>query len=410
MKYFNIDFLNLNSDNTEILTGFKTILQTTQYTCAPTSLLMVLNYYNDFSQTEKSLSVIMNTKPNTGTEFTDLVNSIKKLGYETFSSMDAKRTDDLCFTQYHSFRNFVTDSLKKGEPIIVDSTDYGGHYEVIIGIDKKDNPEEDILIFADPAQKSTDITGYNYMPADRFFYMWFDHGYTFKEYKEQPFVILKRKPNQKFEKIHHDRAIDPIYFYHYDFFDLKNKPESLTLIDKFKTFQQKTEYTCGPACAKMVLKYYGEDFSEEELSVICKTEGYPYGTKLTDLVNCFTKLGYHTKSSIDYKKDSSGKYFSDYKSFKNFVLSNLKNKIPVIVENIDYGGHYKVIIGIDIKENYCDDIIIFADPYDKNDGKTDGYNYFYAERFYNMWFDEHCLEDNLKIQPFIAVYGKNSKK
>ena len=102
--------------------------------------------------------------------------------------------------------------------------------------------------------------------------------------------------------------------------------------------------------------------------------------------------------------------FVSLESFFAFVLSNLKNKIPVIVENIDYGGHYKVIIGIDIKENYCDDIIIFADPYDKNDGKTDGYNYFYAERFYNMWFDEHCLEDNLKIQPFIAVYGKNSKK
>ena len=56
--------------------------------------------------------------------------------------------------------------------------------------------------------------------------------------------------------------------------------------------------------------------------------------------------------------------------------------------NVDYGGHYKVIIGYDeVDKNPDHDMLIFADPLDLNDGVQDGYNYFPADRFFYMWFD-----------------------
>lgn len=196
----------------------------------------------------------------------------------------------------------------------------------------------------------------------------------------------------------------------------KNLPPpytNLTLINHFQTLFQNYDHTCACVCAIMLLNFYNDNrfskYNELDFAKLLKTRPYPYGTKLTSLVNFFKKISndvykYEVISSIDYKRDKKGLCFSTFKDFKAFVLENLKNGYPIIVENVDYGGHYKIIIGYDcINDNSDEDILIFADPSDVNDGKRDGYYIFPADRFYYMWFDDHCFKKKYRKQPFIVV-------
>ena len=207
------------------------------------------------------------------------------------------------------------------------------------------------------------------------------------------------------------------YYNLYNFYNIKSedasKFSSLVLLNGFKTIQQSKDNTCAPCCAIMVLNYFDDNrFTQKDemrLAKMMGTKPFPYGTDLKNFVEFFNKISddehqYQYLSSIDYKKDKNGLCFSTFKQFKKFVLDNLKKGYPIIVENVDYGGHYKIIIGYDeVSKNSDEDILIFADSEDINDEEKDGYNIFPADRFYYMWFDDHCLSNEYRKQPFIVV-------
>ena len=56
------------------------------------------------------------------------------------------------------------------------------------------------------------------------------------------------------------------------------------------------------------------------------------------------------------------------------LQENLANNIPTLVEWSDWGDHWVMVIGYDIRDakNLMDDMIIFADPYDYHDDNPDG--------------------------------------
>lgn len=203
------------------------------------------------------------------------------------------------------------------------------------------------------------------------------------------------------------------YYVDYDYFNLENTKD-LYIISHFKTFQQSNPSTCAACCALMVLKHlniWKKEFNRaDELKVAEKVHcrPFPLGTDLKDLVNFLkpiaNKNNYTLINSIEYKKNKDGLCFSTFKKFKNFVINMIKKSCPIIVENVDYGGHYKVIIGYDcVNDNYENDMLIFADPSDFNDNNRDGYSIFPAERFFYMWFDNHCLSEKDRLQPFITL-------
>ena len=198
------------------------------------------------------------------------------------------------------------------------------------------------------------------------------------------------------------------YYNKFDFFNITSK--DLTkgyIISNFKTYQQTQNKSCGPCCVKMVLEHYNKnvDYNESVLCSEMNTKDYPLGTALIDIISWLKQKGYKYISSIEYKKDKNGLCFSSYEKFRSFVLKNLKQGYPIIVENIEYGGHYRVIIGLDIQSKVKEeDMLIFADPYDLNDcSDQDGYTFCSADKFYYMWFDEHCLNENERKQPFIVI-------
>ena len=71
------------------------------------------------------------------------------------------------------------------------------------------------------------------------------------------------------------------------------------------------------------------------------TQLYPIGTNKKDMVNYLKTLDLDVQSSLD------GKTFDTYESFQAFVVDNLKDNTPILVENVEWGGHWRAIIGYD---------------------------------------------------------------
>lgn len=132
------------------------------------------------------------------------------------------------------------------------------------------------------------------------------------------------------------------YFQQLDFYNMQ-PTDSLVLLPKFRTYQQTTEYTCGPAAALMVVEHFQGRSEEDELAIgkIMGTKSYT-GTNTKGMVKYFKKKGWQVTSSADKDKTPQ-----NTQEFKAFVVEHLKRNVPIMVENVDWGGHWRVIIGYD---------------------------------------------------------------
>ncbi len=186
-----------------------------------------------------------------------------------------------------------------------------------------------------------------------------------------------------------------------DYFDGISPNDNRIILRHYPTYQQTRENTCGPAAGLTLLYYYGETgYDEARLAKEMKTRPYPIGTNPKDMLAFFERLGWKTDSSLTHK------HFDTYEEFQAFAWENLKRGIPIMVENVEWGGHWRVIIGYDTMgtESTLDDVLIMADPYDTCDHKQDGYAVNNGEKFYSMWFDHSMLPEDQREQPWIIAY------
>ena len=58
-------------------------------------------------------------------------------------------------------------------------------------------------------------------------------------------------------------------------------------------YRQHRDYTCGPACLRMVLAYYGHQADEVGLTILCSTN--IFGTGMSDLANAAQQLGFRAE-------------------------------------------------------------------------------------------------------------------
>lgn len=161
------DFYEATSnDRLTMLTNFKTTQQVTDWTCGPSSALMVLEWYGmrgDLNEMDLA-SLRQNDKPG-ATTLRQMVNIFegleKNMGhkwdiYSTFDSGLDWNEDGYPVVTYEgetlTLFDFVPQVLMEGKPIIVGWNDWGGHYQVIIGYDTMGTEitADDVLILADP--------------------------------------------------------------------------------------------------------------------------------------------------------------------------------------------------------------------------------------------------------------------
>jgi hypothetical protein len=249
------------------------------------------------------------------------------------------------------------------------------------------------------------------------------------------------------------------YYVNPDFYRMRSDNQ-LTLIEQFRTYQQTSEWSCGPASALMVLWHFGvREYDEWDISVMMGAhtdwddpEAIPgsadefgeYGTNVGQMVEFFESLaGYevvqtsyrpnYTASDLIPEGDPgyteadwgnlppSFSYMSlyttdnDYESenwadaadsyFVKWLTGHLEGGRPVMVEWADWDGHWQVIIGYDNNgtPEIGDDMLIFADPYDTSDHWQDGYYYYPLERWFYMWHDRNIAPKPYQLQPFLVV-------
>lgn len=193
------------------------------------------------------------------------------------------------------------------------------------------------------------------------------------------------------------------YYSSLDFYNLTST-NTLTILPKYKTYQQTTEITCGPAAALTVLHHYGNtSWDERSIAKIMGTKPVT-GTDTAGMVTFFRLIGWDVTSSLT-AADKNGTTFTTVKDFKDFVIKNLKSNTPVLVENVDWGGHWRTIIGYDTMgtDTTADDVLILADSYDTADHFQDGYVVNPVEKFYYMWFDAHMLPKGQQQQQWLVA-------
>lgn len=156
---------------------------------------------------------------------------------------------------------------------------------------------------------------------------------------------------------------------------LENHPlqPGLTLLP-VSSYQQTTEYTCGPASVISLLRYYGRTGDEMTIASEMGTSATT-GTTPEQMNVWLNQHGFiaqwHQNGSLDT------------------LRTLLSRNRPTLVEWSDWGGHWVLVIGYDTRntENIMDDVILFADPYDRTDDHPEGVTWFNAVRFYYMWYD-----------------------
>lgn len=171
--YFaNVDFYNSKpTDSLLILPNFKTIQQTSWWSCGVSSVEMVLAYYDRLGDwNEKTLADLRDNHEDIhpGTCLDQIIQMFEGVGgfklettYDYADNLDAV---NMAFIKQH---------IKDGIPVIVGWNDWGGHWQVIIGYDDMGTEYEgdDVIIVADSFD-TTDHNqdGYGVYGAERFIY------------------------------------------------------------------------------------------------------------------------------------------------------------------------------------------------------------------------------------------------
>lgn len=166
------DFYNMTStESLTILTNFKTIQQSSEWSCGVASALMVLEWYGrrgDYN--EQTLSELRPQGDEPGatslSQMVDMFNGVG--GFNCYSAIDAGEDVYEVFTF-----DYIRETLAAGNPILIGWNDWGGHWQVIIGYDDMGTEieQDDVIIVADPYD-TTDHNqdGYGIYPAERFLY------------------------------------------------------------------------------------------------------------------------------------------------------------------------------------------------------------------------------------------------
>lgn len=194
------------------------------------------------------------------------------------------------------------------------------------------------------------------------------------------------------------------YYIANDFYNMKSDG-TLHLLEHFETYQQTTEYTCGAACALMVLNWFGKK-KYHETAVAQLVESHPSkGSSVENIADFFDLIGWN----VDFHTGSDRK-FETIEEVERFFVDIIDSGVPIMIDWVDWAGHWQVLIGIDTcsSDSPYDDVLIFADPYDVTDHKQDGYYTFPLGRFFGMWREGACAEkEKPYIQPYVIAKPKD---
>ena len=188
----------------------------------------------------------------------------------------------------------------------------------------------------------------------------------------------------------------PRYYTGIDYATLSSN-DHLTVIPLKSYRQQVTNYSCGAVAAMTVMSYYKKPVNNTDTEeVLLAHEMYPQVSEKTG-INPEQMTAWFNRNGWNATWHTGGS--------REMLLSNLKAGIPTIVEWIDWGGHWVVVVGYDTRgtETVWDDVIIFADSVDCHDDRVDGITYANYGEFDAMWFDAHYFPQGMQDRVYVVA-------
>ena len=193
------------------------------------------------------------------------------------------------------------------------------------------------------------------------------------------------------------------YYVANDYFHMQNDA-TLHILSQFQTYQQTTEYTCGAASALMVLNWFGQKQYHEKAVAGLVEADCTKGSSVENIADLFDLIGWNVDAHA-----STDRRFQTIEDAEKTIINYIDRGIPIMVDWVDWAGHWQVLIGIDTcgTDTPYDDVLIFADPYDVTDHKQDGYYTYPLGRFFGMWREGPCAgKAEPYQQPFVAAWPK----
>lgn len=345
------DYYNATSNDTlTMLTGYKTYLQTTGWTCGLSSIASVLEWYgvrdglNDID-----LAALRGAKEGDqfarGTdidEMSNVFNKLTELGITGKWKITTSADKDSAELLYDPA--WIQSELEAGHPIIVGWNSYGAHYQTIIGYDSMgtEGTNDDVFIIMDPYDTTDQNNdGYTIESYERLVYGLFtldgevyptqfitaapakgweyeptmgegfgddyDNDGTFTDDNKMSYGKTAEDIQEYFPDTEYlgdnglagaatggyERSGDHNYSPYYKFFDFYNMEDddTLKILTNFKTLQQSTEWSCGATSAAMVMNWYGMLQDETDASLgKQRQKGKEGATYLTGMEEIFTYM------------------------------------------------------------------------------------------------------------------------
>ena len=175
-----------------------------------------------------------------------------------------------------------------------------------------------------------------------------------------------------------------------NYYEMKPNPWYVSL--GVKGYQQTTDYTCAPAAVMSLLHWY-KLLPDKELTAQTEMRiAREMGTR--DMKS--PQPGTTTEEIAKWLERNEFIVLSGQDGTLELLRSYLNKGIPVLVEWIDWGGHWVVATGYHAAYESPakgPDTVLFADPASHwgNPNNPDGISSFNAWRFRDMWFDAQYL-------------------
>ena len=175
-----------------------------------------------------------------------------------------------------------------------------------------------------------------------------------------------------------------------NYYEMKPSPWYVSL--GVRGYQQTTDYTCAPAAVMSLLHWY-KLLPDKELNAQTEMRiAREMGTR--DMQS--PQPGTTTEEIVKWLDSNGFVVLAGQDGTVELVRSYLNKGIPVLVEWIDWGGHWVVATGYHAAYESPakgPDTIFFADPAShwSNPNNPDGISSFNSWRFRDMWFDAQYL-------------------
>ena len=190
-----LDYYHMTSTDTlTILPLFKTVQQSSEWSCGVACVLMTLHYFDKLGDyDEASLAKLrpQGDEPS-ATSLSEAVAIFDGVG-----GFDLVTTEDFGDAVYTDFTlSTIQTYLQNDTPVLVCWNEWGGHWQVIIGYDTMgtETTQDDVLIMADPYD-TTDHNqdGYMVYGAERFIYNFTMYNF-FDEDEGNDMLFIAAKP------------------------------------------------------------------------------------------------------------------------------------------------------------------------------------------------------------------------